>query len=87
MKVNGYANIALKLSPASNNNGNQPDKCRIFIKKLMQLGANDWPKFQEQLKKKLYSWNLNPQIKQKEPTTNTHITILKNICWKHWISN
>ena len=41
MKDNNYSPI----------NNNQFNKYRALIKNLMQLGPNDWPKFQEQLKK------------------------------------
>ena len=33
------------------NNNNQLDQYRAFIEKLVQLGLNDWLKFQEQPKK------------------------------------
>ena len=75
MKVNAYANVAQKASQFSSNN-NQIDKA--LIEKLVQLQPNNWPKFQAKLKK-LHSaetCQAETQIKQKEPTTNTH-TIIK----------
>ena len=72
MKVNTYAKGTHKTSPVSGNDHHQ-------IGKLMYMGLNNRPKFQEQLKK-LYSAKIcqkEPQIKQKEPTTNTHTIIPK----------
>ena len=80
MKYNAFANVAQKESSIGNNK-NQLDKYRTLIEKL-QLGPNNWPKFHEQLKKKLHKAEIcqletQTQIKQKEFTTNVHMTAIK----------
>ena len=52
IKDNTYAIVALKVSKISYSNKNsQPDKCRVLIEKLVQLGHNDLLTFQKELKK------------------------------------
>ena len=41
-----YASVAWRADTA-----NEDNKYRTLVEKLIQLEANDWPKFQEQLKK------------------------------------
>ena len=62
MKVDIYATVTQKASPISNNN-NQPDKYTALIEKLLQLGPNDWPKFQEHLQKTALRQNLSQNLK------------------------
>ena len=80
VKVNTYANAAQRASSISNNNS-QPDKYKIIlIKKLVQLGPNDWPVSRTVLKK-LHSAEIcqtATQIKEKKLTKNIH-TNYKNI--------
>ena len=78
MKVNTYTNVAQRVHPISNNN-NQPDQYRAVIKKLVKLGVNDWPKFQEQLKKTTLSWNL---AKKKKNSQQVPIQLLKRYLQK-----
>ena len=70
MKDNTYANVAQRVSPISNDSS-QPNKYRALIEKL---GPNNWPKFQEQLKKKLHSVESN---KTKKNPQQTPILLLK----------
>ena len=49
MKVNTYITVALRANPISNNN--QSANYQTLDKKLITLQLNNWPKFQEQLKK------------------------------------
>ena len=67
MKEIIYTTVAQKTSPISNNK--QPDKYKTLIEKLIQLGLNDWLKFQKQLRKMHLA-----EIKPREPTSNIHIT-------------
>ena len=46
MGENSYASVALRADAI-----NQVNKYRTLVKKLIQLEPNDWPKFQENLKK------------------------------------
>ena len=46
MGESNYASVARRA-----NTTNQDYKYRIHEEKLIQLEANDWPKFQEQMKK------------------------------------
>ena len=67
MKENTYANVAQRASSKGNNN-NQADDYKYFIEKLMQLGPNNWPKFQEQPKKNvILIWNQIKRIHNKHP--------------------
>ena len=46
MRENSYAPVAQRVDTT-----NQDNKYRTLVEKLIQLEANDWPKFQEHLKK------------------------------------
>ena len=46
MGENGYSSVAQRM-----NTTNQDNKYRSLVEKLIQLEANDWPRFQEHLKK------------------------------------
>ena len=46
MGENSYASIARKMDTT-----NQDNKYRRLVEKLIQLEANDWPKFRKHLKK------------------------------------
>ena len=46
MRENSYASVARRADRTNDDN-----KYRIFMKKLIKWEANDWPKFQEHLKK------------------------------------
>ena len=45
MGENGYTSVAQRVDTT-----NQDNKYRTLVEKLIQLEANDWPKFQEHLK-------------------------------------
>ena len=54
--VNTYTDVAQKVSLINNNN--RLDKYKALIKKLKQLGQNNWPKFQKLLKHHIHlKWN------------------------------
>lgn len=67
MKGPCYANIMQKMTT---NITSQPNKYRVLIVKFMQLGPNDWPKFQNYLKD-IYS----KKIVQTEPQKKSNETI------------
>ena len=73
------SNITTTTNNSNNNNDNQ--LYMDLIKKLLQFRLNNWPKFQDQLKKLLLAeicqTETETQIKPKEPTTNTHTTAKK----------
>ena len=63
MRENTDASVEERVNPIRNSN--QPDKYGALVEKLTQLEANNWPKFQEQLK------NLHSgKIDQTEVQTN-----------------
>ena len=78
---NIYTNVTQRVSPISNNN--QSDQYRALIEKFVQLGPNDWPKFQ-QLKKTTLNRN---QIKTKRTHNKYPYHCPKNIYRKLLISN
>ena len=80
MKDNTYANVALKASPISYNN-NQIDEYRTLINKLGQLGPNNWPKFQDHLKKKKKK-KPSGEIKQKKKIRQVTIPLPKKYLQK-----
>ena len=49
MKVNTYVSVAHRVNTISSNN--QSYNYEALVMKLIQLQLNDWPKFQEPLKK------------------------------------
>ena len=55
MRENTYASVTWRVN--SIRNSKQPDNCRVLVEKLIQSKLNDWPKFQEQLKKVTLGWN------------------------------
>ena len=73
MKENTYTKVAEKMSSIGNN---QPDQYRALIAKLLLFRPNNWPKFQEQLKKLLFV-EISPTETEKqikESIINTHTT-------------
>ena len=50
MGESSYASVARRADRT-----NDDSKYRTLVEKLLKLEANDWPKFQEHLKKKLHS--------------------------------
>ena len=47
MGENSYFSVAWRVDTI-----NEDNKYRVFVEKLIQLELNDWPTFQEHLKKK-----------------------------------
>ena len=73
MKEKITVNITQKASSIISTNNNRLDKYRA-LKKLMQIGPNNWPKFQEQFKKLASSEIFQTQTKQKESKTTQKIS-------------
>lgn len=50
MKGHSHANVVQKVNSLGSNRNNNANKRRTLIERLVQLGPNNWPRFQELLK-------------------------------------
>ena len=97
MKDSTVNNVGQEACPVITSNttttNNNDDKCWTYVKNLLQLGQNEWPKFLEELKKlhsaEIYQTETQTQSKRKEPTINNPTALqkitnhqLKQILWK-----